>query len=521
MGPRSTGANSNEPGARGVWPTFEPLLADVDPEVRAQTARVVGEARVPAALAGLIKLLSDTEPRVRFFAAIALGKLGSEEAFRPLLAMLRTNADQDPTCRHAGVMGLVGLKHRGSLRQAFRDPSPAVRMSVLLALRRHQDPAIAVFLNDPEPRLVLEAARAINDVPIEAAMPALASLPITASSPLPLLRRVANAAFRQGRGQDARLLAETAGRADLPEAIRLLAITMLGQWERPSGRDKVMGLWRPIPPRPAGPAAEGLRPRIETLLASGPEAVRQEAIRAVGSLGMKEAAPWLTELVAKPHNADETLVEVLKSLERLHDGGQADLARRILKSSSPNARVEAVRVLLQTDPLAARAAVDQMLQTGSARERQGVFAILADRPYPAAEEVLLAWLDRLRVGKVPAEIQLDLIAAAERKPSATVRARLDQYEASKPKNDPLASYRETLAGGSARRGRRIFLSKAEVSCLRCHKVTGFDGKPTGGEVGPELTGIGSRQNREYHFGIAGHAQPEDRSGLRIRRPGNQ
>ncbi len=36
-----------------------------------------------------------------------------------------------------------------------------------------------------------------------------------------------------------------------------------------------------------------------------------------------------------------------------------------------------------------------------------------------------------------------------------------------------------------------------MSCLRCHKVSGFDGKPTGGEVGPELTGIGSRQNREY------------------------
>jgi quinoprotein glucose dehydrogenase len=36
-----------------------------------------------------------------------------------------------------------------------------------------------------------------------------------------------------------------------------------------------------------------------------------------------------------------------------------------------------------------------------------------------------------------------------------------------------------------------------VSCLRCHKVTGPDGKPFGGDVGPELTGIGSRQNREY------------------------
>ena len=78
-----------------------------------------------------------------------------------------------------------------------------------------------------------------------------------------------------------------------------------------------------------------------------------------------------------------------------------------------------------------------------------------------------------------------------------MRAKLDQYEASRSKNDPLSPYRETLAGGDVRRGRQIFLSKAEVSCLRCHKITMSAAAGLGGEVGPELTGIGSRQNREY------------------------
>ena len=270
---------------QSLWPEFEPLLADADPEIRAQTVRVLGEAREPAALPGLIKLLGDPEPRVRFFAAIALGKLGRAEAFQPLLAMLRANDDQDPYLRHAGVMGLTGLKDAGVLRQAFHDPSPAVRMGVLLALRRHEDPAVADFLNDNDPRLVLEAARAINDVPINAALPRLAALPISSSAPLPLLRRVANARFRLGRVQDARLLAEIAGRADLPEAIRLLAVTMLGEWERPSGRDKVMGLWRPISPRPASPAIEALRPKLRgAARLRGRRRFVQEVIRAVGSL---------------------------------------------------------------------------------------------------------------------------------------------------------------------------------------------------------------------------------------------
>ncbi len=47
-------------------------------------------------------------------------------------------------------------------------------------------------------------------------------------------------------------------------------------------------------------------------------------------------------------------------------------------------------------------------------------------------------------------------------------------------------------GGDAENGRRIFFYKQETSCLRCHKVNGV-----GGEVGPEMKGLGARQNRDY------------------------
>ena len=54
--------------------------------------------RAAGAFDRLIGLLGDASPRVRFFAAIALGKLGRSEAVGPLLAMLRANADRTPTC---------------------------------------------------------------------------------------------------------------------------------------------------------------------------------------------------------------------------------------------------------------------------------------------------------------------------------------------------------------------------------------------------------------------------------------
>ncbi|MDB5290013.1 MAG: hypothetical protein JWL69_1254, partial [Phycisphaerales bacterium] len=78
-----------------------PLLADGDAEVRAQSAKVLGEARVQAALGGLVKLLADPESRPRFFAAEALGRLGRREAIAPLMAMLRENDDKDAHLRHA------------------------------------------------------------------------------------------------------------------------------------------------------------------------------------------------------------------------------------------------------------------------------------------------------------------------------------------------------------------------------------------------------------------------------------
>jgi len=45
-----------------------------------------------------------------------------------------------------------------------------------VALRRLRSPAVATFLKDADKGVVLEAARAIYDVPIPEAMPALAAL---------------------------------------------------------------------------------------------------------------------------------------------------------------------------------------------------------------------------------------------------------------------------------------------------------------------------------------------------------
>ena len=114
--------------------------------------------------------------------------------------MLAENDDKDPILRHGGVMGLVGCGTAEQIAAKVHDPSVALRGDAVVALRRLQSPLVAEFLKDADEVVVLEAARAIHDVPIEAAMPALAALTANPAIKDPhILNRAVNAHYRLGK----------------------------------------------------------------------------------------------------------------------------------------------------------------------------------------------------------------------------------------------------------------------------------------------------------------------------------
>src|SRR5262249_5856780 len=164
-------------------------------------------------------------------------------------------------------------------------------------LRRLEKREVARFLNDPEPRLVLEAARAVNDVPINAAMPELAALIERADLPEPLWYRILNAHFRLGKSSNAVAVAHFATRSDVPEALRVEALHELGDWPRPSGRDRVLGQWRPLATRPAHVAVDAVKPVMDAIF-HGPDKVRKAAATLVATLHLKEGGPLLMELLS-------------------------------------------------------------------------------------------------------------------------------------------------------------------------------------------------------------------------------
>jgi len=469
------------------------LLADSDAEVRAQAAKTLGEVRFAPAGDGLEKLLADPSARVRFFAALGVGKLQRRDALPAVAALLRENADADPYLRHAAVMALTGIGDMDGVMALAADPAVGVRMGALLTLRRWQRAEIARFLNDPDPALVLEAARAINDQPINGADVELAGLIGKPLQDEALLRRVINANRRHGTPATAQALAEFAARTGPPASMQVEALKALGEWAHPSGRDPVIGCWRPIADRrEAATAMNALRPQLVALLGSGPEPVRGAMVQAVSELAMTEAGSSLALVVTDGKATGEVRAAALRTLAEWRDEHLAEALKVAQNDSNETLRLAALRVSAAARPGEVTPQLVSALEKGSVNERQQALDVLGTVSGAEADRLIAQWLDELLAGKVPPAVQLDVLEAAQKRSAPALKERLDRYRASLDRNDPLAEHRVALEGGDAAAGRLIFLERADVACARCHK---FEDK--GGDVGPDLKGVGGRQTREY------------------------
>jgi len=457
-----------------------PLLGDSDPEVRAQAAKTLGGLRTVLAYDRLVALLRDESPRVRFFAALGIGKIGKRDAVGPIIDFLRVNNNEDRMLQHAGIMALVGMEDVEGILAAGKDPSAAVRMAALVALRRLKRPEAARFLSDADPKLVLEAARAIYDVPLEAAMPALRDLLRTPAAPERALLRSVNAAFRLG---DAEALAAFAARPEAPASVRVEALEVLADWEKPSGRDRLMGLWRPIPERPADAAASAVASRLRTFLLDPSDGVSGAAARVAARYKLEGAGALLRDAFGDRSLVPGTRLAALRALAGL--GG--DLGPTVLAALGEKDEAivrEAVRLLPRSGLPEALPRLEKILAASdSVAVRQAAVLALGEL---GADSVLGSLFDQ----GVPPSLELELLEAAARRPP--LKPRLAAFDAARRKDDPLSPYRESLEGGDGEAGRRIFFERTDVQCVRCHGVG-----DQGGQVGPPLTKIGGEKPREY------------------------
>lgn len=469
------------------------LVNDKDPEVRAQVGRVLGELRV---IFGLPELLENDHPRVLYFAMLGLGNAGPHgdpnQVIDRVAAILAKNADQDPVLRHGGIMALAGMQHLQSLADLANHPSVSVRMATVVALRRLESPTLVRFLSDGNELVVLEAVRAIHDLPLENAMHQAAALIDSGWKNDALLRRVLNANFRIGDAENAENLARFATRDDMPEAMRLEALAMLKAWPEPGELDRVLNFYRPLENRDAQVAKDALAKMLPKLLTTD-EKVRNEAANLAASLGIQEVAPVLVHLAQDRSQDAQTRSDAIAALVRVSGEQALPIAREALEASEPLVRATAREALATLAPAEAAPYLAAGVAGESTIERQQALAVLASLKPPGAREIVVAALEKLLSGELPEDTRLDAIEAAMPfKDSPEVATLLENYRLALDPADPLAEYRVALEGGSFERGRKIFFEKTEVSCVRCHRAMG-----TGGRVGPELDSLSGEKSREY------------------------
>ena len=481
------------------------LLKDSDPEVRRQVIRTLGDARIFNSIPALLGVVADTNAPLseRVTAALSLSQMehlgGLGQLFsdgtpfgssfgsrlmsgtissalrasvdlKPVLNLLRSTERRDPVVFWTAAHALDSLGSNQALEEAMRDSSESVRLAAAVALRNRADERIRTLLNDPSPAVVLEAARAIHDVPISAAMPDLAGwsperalqlaarwsthLNFTAAEWTTwMLRRVVDARLRVGTPDLASTLGALATRTNAPEGVRIEAVEALGNWANPQRRDRIVGLIRPLPSRDPAPARAALESRWTSLVADASPGVVVAALQAGASL----------ELEGLPQRLDAL---------RTH--------------SQPAVRSESARLLQASRPVVVSELIST-LEHGTVGEQQVALASLGAARDPRASEILKAWADRLVRGQVPKELQADVLEAAH-----GAHVSLATWTNSLKKDDPLATSRPALSGGNAPRGLRLFQERQDLGCARCHKLRG-----EGGTVGPELTGLGRARGREY------------------------
>ncbi|MFO1458880.1 MAG: HEAT repeat domain-containing protein [Verrucomicrobiota bacterium] len=471
-------------------------LSDPDVQVRALAAKVAGDLRLSAASSVLESLLRDPEPRVRFQAALALGKLSPPVTIVAALArMLEENGNQDPFLRHAAVVGLVGVREDAAIAALKSSASPSVRLGAVVALRRLRSPQVEAFLSDADAGVRREAVRAIHDdesIPKSLGAVAVLAASRGDDSDPAVFRRALNANLRLGGMAEAERLIACVRDRSRPADVRREALLALADWDKSPALDRVEGRVRVEPGRTAGLGRQVLSRDVAALLASEDPELSADVTRIV----VQQRIPAPGAVFARWVAATNQSVEVrVRALEFLAQGNLELLGPALIaagRDSSVELRIAALAVLAQRDPTAFLATLREREGRAPLQEQQAALRLAGTVATAESAVWLGRQLDAWNAGTLSPELALDVLEAARANPDPALRARVAEREARDAADGRSAQIKLLTQGGDPVRGERVFRTSVTGQCVRCHDAGG-----PGVQAGPVLNGIGARVNREY------------------------
>ncbi|SIR02845.1 DUF7133 domain-containing protein [Maribacter ulvicola] len=467
------------------------LLSDNDPEIIAQSVKVLGDLRYKKAADSLITLTTHENDRVKFFAAQALGRLKHKNAIDPLLAMLEANNDKDLYLRHAAVLALSRIGNAEPLLALANSKNRSLRIAAVMVLRKLQDPKISIFLSDQDEYIVTETARAINDdLSIEDALPALAAtLTNEKFTSEPLLRRAINAALRVGGGEQLDLLINFAKRRKVSSDLRGEALAALGTWNNPSLLDRVDGRYRGEVIRENSQLEEKIKKHVPSFLKESSPQILIGISKTISAIGINSYNDDLYQ-VFKSNESPKVRAAVLNALGQLQFNKMEAAMSFGMQDKNEQVRTVAVGLLSKLNLSKEKLPniVDPIFKKGSLSEQQRMLNVLGDLPDVKSNAILTSLIDKASKSQLNQGILLDLMESVKATENPKLIAQLDKLKKAGFSTD---SFQETLYGGNWWAGRTVFNNNPTAQCVRCHSVNG-----SGGEVGPKLDNIGNILDRQ-------------------------
>ena len=492
---------------------FTSLAKEKDLELRSQAAKWAGETtnNLPSSFGDL---LADASARVRFQAAMAVGKTNDLDQGENIAAMLAANDNKDPFLRHAGAFALRKVASSDMTRIVGTQPSAAVRLAFVIAIRASlldtfagigtENPkgvmrsgtnstiasgyvVLNLMLADRDPAVVSEAAWALHDTcqsdgPRAALAKLLEKNPNASES---ALRRSITANRRLGADQNLEALARFAVDSSRPIPLRLAALEALGSVKSSEPLDPVDGRYAPLKPLTISNDFAAKLASILSPLVNAPQ-LSKAVGSALDALGAKQDSAALTAQTFDRALDASRRLDALRHLKDSEDATWPSTASTLLKESSPALRTGAAALLVSAMPAPVLAYIKETgVKSPDLAERQAAIRLLAS--LPDSKPVLDDLLSQLTSGKLDPAVHLEVIESA----SALQLDSLHEAQAALAAKDTLGKWSYILVGGNAAAGKKVFEQNLSANCTACHRI-----EAEGSNVGPPLTKVGAR-GREH------------------------
>jgi putative heme-binding domain-containing protein len=375
-----------------------------------------------------------------------------------------------------------------------KDPSRAVRIAAVVALRRMSNPGVAGFLNDTDEFVVTEAARAINDdLSIKEALPALGNLlKTTRFTNEALIRRSINANLRVGTDEALENLIDYADKQTNPATMRAEAIDALSTWSKPSVVDRVDGRYRGVIERDPALVKSKAGDALVSLLNSKETMVRISAVKAISKIDARQGATALLGLLKNDREAT-VRVEALKALASMKDKQIGEAIKRALSDNDKMVRIAGIDLIgkMNIPKELMVSLLTDVINTKTTEEKQAALLTLGNLPLQHTNKIFDDLLKKMSSGKLSSDIYLELDEAIDSTRSSELISSYKKISSALSTDTLASAFAGSLNGGNPERGRRIFYGHESAQCMRCHSYDDY-----GGNAGPRLNGVANRLTRQ-------------------------